>query len=347
MCEKLVDGTLDVTVFEDATREMFNIHAYKIFTIDKLLNNVTKKLAQTLTDEPSKALVGLYLRKQAEEEGLDYRAKVNTLLEKENLFVMEQKTPRDVEIELMDDPETGDNQTPIEKWGDYVSRYDSTESTGEPGVGKAPVMSMRSKVAAGFDENVGKAMDGVFLHNELECKICVSTYKLKFLADSHDVFYRKKTAPAAKSSAEGKSIDNIFKDWMEENVTAEDAQRHTDWMTGKVAGGGAEAAEAGDAADSAAEKADADGSEAAAAAAGEGSAEAADDADATADAEGKSDAAASKQPAAEPAGDAEGGDAMDAGADAGEAAVDGEAAAGAGKGAQPFYSLGGGAPRQT
>ena len=42
---------------------------------------------------------------QALEIGLDYRAKVNSLLEKENLFVMEQKTPRDVEIELADDPQ--------------------------------------------------------------------------------------------------------------------------------------------------------------------------------------------------------------------------------------------------
>ena len=44
MCEQLIDGVMEPTTFEEATREMFNIHAYKVFTIDKLLNNVTKKV---------------------------------------------------------------------------------------------------------------------------------------------------------------------------------------------------------------------------------------------------------------------------------------------------------------
>ena len=135
----------------------------------------------------------------------------------------------------------GDSQTPIEKWSEYVERYDTTENTkGEEAslANKAPVISNRSKGAAGFGDDLGKAMDGVVLHNELECKICVNTYKIKFLAKGHDVFYRKTKAmgggaPAATKSVDSKSVDNIFKEWMDKNVNETDIQKHADWWAGR------------------------------------------------------------------------------------------------------------------
>ena len=35
--EKLLDNHLDILAYEDSMREMYNIHAYKAFTIDKLI----------------------------------------------------------------------------------------------------------------------------------------------------------------------------------------------------------------------------------------------------------------------------------------------------------------------
>ena len=37
LTEELLDNHMDITVYEDAVREMFNVNAYKVFTIDKLV----------------------------------------------------------------------------------------------------------------------------------------------------------------------------------------------------------------------------------------------------------------------------------------------------------------------
>ena len=37
LTEELLDNHLDGILYEDAVREMFNVNAYKVFTIDKLV----------------------------------------------------------------------------------------------------------------------------------------------------------------------------------------------------------------------------------------------------------------------------------------------------------------------
>lgn len=45
MVRSLLDGNLESTQYEDTLREMFTIHAYIGFTIDKLIQNLIRQVS--------------------------------------------------------------------------------------------------------------------------------------------------------------------------------------------------------------------------------------------------------------------------------------------------------------
>ena len=45
MVRSLLDGNLESTQYEDTLREMFTIHAYIGFTIDKLIQNIIRQVS--------------------------------------------------------------------------------------------------------------------------------------------------------------------------------------------------------------------------------------------------------------------------------------------------------------
>lgn len=46
MVRSLLDGNLDSTQYEDTLREMFTIHAYIGFTIDKVIHNIIRQVSE-------------------------------------------------------------------------------------------------------------------------------------------------------------------------------------------------------------------------------------------------------------------------------------------------------------
>lgn len=46
MVRSLLDGNLDSTQYEDTLREMFTIHAYIGFTIDKVIHNIIRQVSR-------------------------------------------------------------------------------------------------------------------------------------------------------------------------------------------------------------------------------------------------------------------------------------------------------------
>uniref|UniRef100_A0A3B3WDT6 Paired amphipathic helix protein Sin3b n=1 Tax=Poecilia mexicana TaxID=48701 RepID=A0A3B3WDT6_9TELE len=61
MVRSLLDGNLDSTQYEDTLREMFTIHAYIGFTIDKVIHNIIRQLQHLVSDEVCLQVVDLYL----------------------------------------------------------------------------------------------------------------------------------------------------------------------------------------------------------------------------------------------------------------------------------------------
>ena len=44
MVKNVLDGNLESSVFEDTLRELFDIHAYIAFTMDKLIQNIVRQV---------------------------------------------------------------------------------------------------------------------------------------------------------------------------------------------------------------------------------------------------------------------------------------------------------------
>lgn len=46
MVRNLLDGNMEPAQYEDSLREMFTIHAYIAFTMDKLIQNIVRQVSQ-------------------------------------------------------------------------------------------------------------------------------------------------------------------------------------------------------------------------------------------------------------------------------------------------------------
>jgi histone deacetylase complex regulatory component SIN3 len=46
MVRNLLDGNMDSTSYEDSLREMFGIHAYIAFTMDKIIHNCVRQVGK-------------------------------------------------------------------------------------------------------------------------------------------------------------------------------------------------------------------------------------------------------------------------------------------------------------
>lgn len=46
MVRNLLDGNMDSSSYEDSLREMFGIHAYIAFTMDKIIQNCVRQVCQ-------------------------------------------------------------------------------------------------------------------------------------------------------------------------------------------------------------------------------------------------------------------------------------------------------------
>ena len=61
MVLSVLDGNMDSIAYEDTLREMFGIHAFTAFTLDKVIGNTVRQLQHLVTDESSTDCWDLYL----------------------------------------------------------------------------------------------------------------------------------------------------------------------------------------------------------------------------------------------------------------------------------------------
>lgn len=53
MVRNLLDGNMEPAQYEDSLREMFTIHAYVAFTMDKLIQNIVRQVSMPTNKAPS------------------------------------------------------------------------------------------------------------------------------------------------------------------------------------------------------------------------------------------------------------------------------------------------------
>ena len=152
MVKQLLDGNLDSNQYEDQLREMFGIHAYVAFTMDKVVQNLVRQLQHIVSDEHCILSKQLYLdakRQQCAGGACStavlratgehaYQKRAEQLLGDENVYkVIIYQREGKLSIELLD-TECGDSDEEgtnginnggtlstncTVRWTDYVERY--------------------------------------------------------------------------------------------------------------------------------------------------------------------------------------------------------------------------------
>ncbi|GIY36696.1 hypothetical protein CEXT_216131 [Caerostris extrusa] len=143
MVRNLLDGNLESGLYEDNLREMFGIHAYHVFTLDKVIQNMVRQLQHMVGDESCSQFMTLYLEetknkatgglcasqhlRQAAENA--YQKKAEQICE-ENLYkIIIYKDRGRITFELLDsDSDPSEDMSVDNKWNQFLRRYTSDET---------------------------------------------------------------------------------------------------------------------------------------------------------------------------------------------------------------------------
>ncbi|KAB5525944.1 hypothetical protein PHYPO_G00146040 [Pangasianodon hypophthalmus] len=271
MVRNLLDGNMETSQYEDQLREMFTIHAYIAFTMDKLIQSIVRQLQHIVSDEICVQVTDLYLSEcsnkatggitstqssRANAEA-SYQRKAEQLMAEENCFkLLFQKSKGSVQlaVELLDtEEENSDEPMEFERWPDYVDRYLNTDSTSpelREQLSQKPVFLPRNlrrirKCQRGqhiqmreASEAAKKTADGAE-DAKMECMFKLNSYKMVYVIKSEDYMYRRTALSRAHQSHPQVStrLHQRFQTWLdawrENHVTNELATDNHRWLMGE------------------------------------------------------------------------------------------------------------------
>lgn len=205
----LLEGSLEQGKFEDDCRDMFGISSYILFTIDKLIMQLAKQLQILITDDSCAKLLALYAYEGSRPRGsleVIYHSNVLELLpEDDRCFRFEfSQESCDFTIQLLDSsdkPRFVDLSFDKDKWAEYVENYVQSDKS-QLDVRKHQVFLLRNQRK--WAERGLNPMENVAVSNGLECKICLTTYRLFYVQDTHDFFYRRGSLAKARNATHRK-----------------------------------------------------------------------------------------------------------------------------------------------
>jgi len=211
----LMEGSLEQSKFEDDCRDLFGISSYILFTIDKLIFQLAKQLQTLVSDDICAKLLALYTYEGARPKGsieVIYHSNVLELMGEEKCFRFEfAQDTSEFTVQLLDSaqkPRFLDLSFSKDKWSEYVDSYVQSESSNLD-VRKHKVFLLRTQ-RKGADS---KAMENVIIQNRLECKICLSTYRLFYVEDTEDFFYRKGRLAKSRARHPSSKHTSKFQKW--------------------------------------------------------------------------------------------------------------------------------------
>ncbi|XP_070809376.1 paired amphipathic helix protein Sin3a [Pituophis catenifer annectens] len=274
MVRNLLDGNMDSSQYEDSLRDMFTIHAYIAFTMDKLIQSIVRQLQHIVSDEICVQVTELYLSEshngatgglltsQSARSLVEtaYQRKAEQLMQDENCFKMmfiQSRGHVQLTIELLDtEEENSDDPVEAERWTDYVDRYVNSDSTSpelREQLAQKPVFLPRNlrqirKCQRGREqqekdskEGLGKKpLENVESFDKLECKFKLNSYKMVYVINSEDYMYRRTALLRAHQSHErvSKRLHQRFQAWVDrwtkEHITREMAAETSQWLMGEA-----------------------------------------------------------------------------------------------------------------
>ncbi|XP_016287849.1 paired amphipathic helix protein Sin3b isoform X2 [Monodelphis domestica] len=272
MVRSLLEGNIDPTQYEDTLREMFTIHAYIGFTMDKLVQNIVRQLHHLVSDDICLKVVELYLneKKRGAAGGnlssrcvraakeTSYQWKAERCMADENCFkvmFLQRKGQVIMTIELLD-TEEAQTEDPVEvqHLANYMEQYVGTEGAPNPpndGFLLKPVFLQRnlkkfrqwqSKQVRALRSEVKsswKRLVGVESACNVDCRFKLTTHKMVFIMNSEDYMYRRGTLCRAQQVQpvvllkHHQQFEEWHSRWLEDNVTSEAAELVQDWLMGE------------------------------------------------------------------------------------------------------------------
>uniref|UniRef100_A0A3B5ATZ5 Paired amphipathic helix protein Sin3b n=1 Tax=Stegastes partitus TaxID=144197 RepID=A0A3B5ATZ5_9TELE len=273
MVRSLLDGNLDSTQYEDTLREMFTIHAYIGFTIDKVIHNIIRQLQHLVSDEVCLQVVDLYLaeRKRGAAGGnlssqcvraaweTSYQWKAERVMAEENCFkvMFIQNTGHvTMTIELLDTEEAqADDPLDVQVNARlYMEQFVGTESSlcsQAEGYFFKPVFLPRNlrrfrrwqvrQVEAMRCRREWHRQLGVENAGSLDCRFKLNTHKMVFVMNSEDYMYRRGALVKARKPRSyilcllnpHERFDKWHQGWLANHVTASAERSVQNWLMGE------------------------------------------------------------------------------------------------------------------
>uniref|UniRef100_A0A8D0CZC5 Paired amphipathic helix protein Sin3b n=1 Tax=Sander lucioperca TaxID=283035 RepID=A0A8D0CZC5_SANLU len=270
MVRSLLDGNLDSTQYEDTLREMFTIHAYIGFTIDKVIHNIIRQLQHLVSDEVCLQVVDLYLaeRKRGAAGGnlssqcvraaweTSYQWKAERVMAEENCFkvmFLQNKGRVTMTIELLDTEEAqADDPLDVQCLSSYMEQFVGTESSlcsQAEGYFFKPVFLPRNlrrfrrwqvrQVEAMRCRREWHRQLGVENAGSLDCRFKLNTHKMVFVMNSEDYMYRRGALVKARKSqhrvaaSQHERFDKWHQGWLANHVTASAGHSVQNWLMGE------------------------------------------------------------------------------------------------------------------
>ncbi|XP_022740685.1 paired amphipathic helix protein Sin3-like 2 isoform X3 [Durio zibethinus] len=197
----LLDGSADNAKFEDECRAIIGNQSYVLFTLDKLIYKLVKQLQAVAADEMDNKLLQLFEYEKSRKHGktMDsvYYENARVLLQEENIYRLKcSSSPSRLSMQLMDNVIEKPEAFAVSMEPNFSAFLHNDFLSVFPGK-KEPhgiTLKRNKKSYATLDEFAATcmAMEGVELVNGLENKIACNSYKISYVLDTEDFFFRRR-----------------------------------------------------------------------------------------------------------------------------------------------------------
>lgn len=193
ICEKSVEGELDHQWFEESLRQAYRNRAFKLYTVDKVVQALVKHLHTVITDTRTAEIMYLFqadrrAEKTSATDQIVYRTKVRAQMNQDdNMFRIEfNKDTQHVCIQFiaLDDLTLQDHKTDEEKWDYYMTTYVISHPTEGVDSSVMNLPFINEHLLGSVEEESFQA----YLRPELKIKIQPENYKLFFEKNTSDEF---------------------------------------------------------------------------------------------------------------------------------------------------------------
>ncbi|KAJ2151143.1 hypothetical protein J3F82_003538 [Coemansia sp. RSA 637] len=194
LVDQFLQGQLESNSFDEAMRVMYGINAYRILTVDKVVQAASKNIQTLVSDMRCIDILELFTALPAVHEQsplrshIAYRMKVEALVgADEHVFRVDylyDSQTMTMQLLRREDVTLDEAVTEEERWAYYVDSYVLFEPTeGVPQLhGDRPRPYLRRHLHADECDYV------ISSRSNLEIKIAVNTYKLCFLTGTEDIY---------------------------------------------------------------------------------------------------------------------------------------------------------------